>query len=320
LIDLAPRSDAELVALLPDSAYDQGWGASCTLHVDGEPVFLKRLPLTDVEVANPGSTRNRFKLPTYYSYGVGSAGFGSWREVVAHRATSGTPGFPTLLHERVLPRTAMPRADLPWTADGYVAYWNGNRHIGEYMAARDAATHEVWVLLEHLPQTGTEWVLAHESEVDVILDAAYDIVRRLGDLGIVHFDSHLGNVITDGDGFRMTDFGLAVGDDFELTADERRFVDRHRHYDLGVVVASLGQQLMGRLQTRRPHDLAHAIDHIDDVPLDLAPELSAAYARLRDPMLYMVEHFARMMRPSKRSRYDDATLRDLLRTAGKIAR
>jgi hypothetical protein len=56
------------------------------------------------------------------------------------------------------------------------------------------------------------------------------------------------------------------------------------------------------------------------VPLDVAPELRAAYARLRDPMLYMVEHFARMMRPSKRSRYDDATLRDLLRTAGKIAR
>jgi hypothetical protein len=320
LIDLASRSDDELVALLPDAAYDQGWGASCTVHVDGQPVFLKRLPLTDVEVANPGSTRNRFKLPTYYCYGVGSAGFGSWREVVAHRATSGTPGFPTLLHERVMARTAMPRTDLPWTIEGYVAYWNGNRRIGEYMAARDAATHEVWVLLEHLPQTGNDWVLANEAEVDVILDAAYDIVRRLGDLGITHFDSHLGNVVTDGNGFRMTDFGLAVGDGFELTADERRFVDRHRHYDLGIVVASLGQQLMGRIGSRRPSALADAIDHVDDLPFTLAPELRAAYVRLRAPMLYMVEHFDRMMRPSKRSRYDDDVLRDLLRSAGKIAR
>jgi hypothetical protein len=320
LIDLAALADDELVALLPEASYDQGWGASCTLDVDGTKVFLKRLPLTDVEVANPGSTRNRFGLPTYYSYGVGSAGFGSWREVAAHRTTSGTPGFPTLLHERVMPRTAMPRTDLPWTADGYVAYWNGNRHIGEYMAARDAATHEVWVLLEHLPQTGNEWVLANEARVDEILDAAYGIVRRLGDLGIAHFDSHLGNVVTDGDGFRLSDFGLAIGDDFELSAAERRFVDRHRHYDLGIVVASLGQQLMGRLQTRRPSELADASDHVEELPFSLAPELRAAYTRLRAPMLYMVEHFARMMRPSKRSRYDDAVLRDLLFAAGKIAR
>lgn len=320
MIDLAALADDELVALLPEASYDQGWGASCTIVVDDAPVFLKRLPLTDVEVEKPGSTRNHFKLPTYYAYGVGSAGFGSWREVVAHRTTSGTPGFPVLLHERVMPRTAMPRQDLPWTSEGYVSYWNGNRRIGEYMAARDAATHEVWVLLEHLPQTGNEWVLANEAQVDVILEAAYDIVRRLGDLGIVHFDSHLGNVITDGDGFRLSDFGLAAGDHFELTAAERRFVDRHRYYDLGIVVASLGQQLMGRLGTRRPSDLADAVEHIDELPFALAPELQAAYTRLRAPMLYMVEHFARMMRPAKRSRYDDATLRDLLMAAGKIAR
>src|SRR4051812_17583845 len=95
-----------------------GCAAKTDRESDGVPVFLKRLPLTDVEVEHPGSTRNWFKLPTYYSYGVGSAGFGSWREVVAHRVTTGVPGFPELLHDRVMPRTALPRQDLPWTPGG----------------------------------------------------------------------------------------------------------------------------------------------------------------------------------------------------------
>jgi hypothetical protein len=59
---------------------------------------------------------------------------------------------------------------------------------------------------------------------------------------------------------------------------------------------------------------------VDERAVPYAPELWAVYERYRAPIRYMVEHFARMMRPSKRSRYDDATLRDLLRTAGKIAR
>jgi hypothetical protein len=316
LIDrLAQLADDELVALLPTDSFDQGWGASCTIHVDGAPVFLKRLPLTDVEVAHPRSTKNRFRLPTYYSYGVGSAGFTSWREVAGHEITSGVDGFPELLHTRVMARTARAR-ELPWTHEGYVEYWNGNRRIDEYMTARDAAEHEVWVLLEHVPSTGNAWLWEHQAEVDVLLGAAFDIVHRLGDLGIVHFDSHLGNVITDGTTFRLTDFGLAVADRFELSADERRFLDRHRHYDLGMVVAALGQLLMGRLKTRKPRDLSEAIDRVDDRLSDVDPAVRAAAVRYRAPMLYMVEHFDRMMRPAKRSRYDDAELASLLKSAG----
>jgi hypothetical protein len=313
LIDrLAQLTDDELVALLPADSFDQGWGASCTIHLDGSPVFVKRLPLTDVEVAHPRSTKNRFRLPTYYSYGVGSAGFTSWRELVAHELTTDIEGFPDLLHTRVMPRTAKQR-DLPWTADGYVQYWNGNARIGEYMAARAAAEREVWVVLGHVPITANAWLWDNQRRVDELLASVFEIVHRLRDLGIVHFDTHLGNVITDGTTWRLTDFGLAVADGFELSADERRFADRHRHYDLGLSVGSLGQLLMGHLGLRRPAELAAAID---DPPAELAPELRAAYVRLRAPMLYMVEHFARMMRPSKRSRYDDGEMAARLESAG----
>jgi len=81
------------------------WGASGPATVGGATVFVKRVPLTEVEAANPYSTRNHFGLPMYYSYGVGSAGFGVWRELALHQTTSDLPGFPVLLHHRVMSRT-----------------------------------------------------------------------------------------------------------------------------------------------------------------------------------------------------------------------
>jgi hypothetical protein len=50
------------------------WGSSGTITVGDQNVFAKRVPVTDLEVAKPYSTRNHFRLPTFYSYGVGSAG------------------------------------------------------------------------------------------------------------------------------------------------------------------------------------------------------------------------------------------------------
>ena len=48
------------------------------------------LPLTDLELqpAHRHSTANLFGLPPYYHYRIGSCGFGSWRELEAHRMTT----------------------------------------------------------------------------------------------------------------------------------------------------------------------------------------------------------------------------------------
>ena len=63
---LAARDDDELAALLrgaPTSAVGVGGGSS-VLDVDGIPVFAKRIPITDRELAHPHSTANLFGLPT----------------------------------------------------------------------------------------------------------------------------------------------------------------------------------------------------------------------------------------------------------------
>jgi hypothetical protein len=90
----------------------RAWGGSHSIVVDGHPVFVKRVPLTDLELAEYGTTRNIFDLPLFYSYGVGSAGFGAFRELAMHEKTtrmvlSGvTHGFPVLHHHRVMRRDA----------------------------------------------------------------------------------------------------------------------------------------------------------------------------------------------------------------------
>lgn len=86
-------------------------GRSAEVDIEGTRVFVKRVPLTDVELRPEcvRSTANVFGLPTFYQYGVGSAGFGAWRELAVHTMTThwvlgnAYPGFPLMYHWRVLP-------------------------------------------------------------------------------------------------------------------------------------------------------------------------------------------------------------------------
>lgn len=80
---LALLDDRSLAALLP-SAGPSGWGVSGTAVLDEHPVFVKRIPVTALEAAHRHSTKNRFQLPVFYNYGVGSAGFGAYRELATH--------------------------------------------------------------------------------------------------------------------------------------------------------------------------------------------------------------------------------------------
>src|SRR5271166_3328680 len=80
------------------------------MTIDGTRIFVKKIPLTDLErkAENTFSTANLFHLPLFYQYGIGSAGFGAWREVDAHVMTTDwvlaqkCPNFPILYHWRVL--------------------------------------------------------------------------------------------------------------------------------------------------------------------------------------------------------------------------
>lgn len=320
LPDVAARldamSDGELAHLAGSDATASAWGASGRMTVDEVEVFLKRIPLTAEEAAEPYATRNLFDLPVYYSYGVGSAGFGVWRELAAHQATTGLVGFPQLLHHRVMERS-MPAGEL-WVSDAdYVAYWNGSAAIGRFIEARRVARQEVWIVLEFVPHPLFLWLIQNQEHVDDVLSQLFEAIGALRDRGIVHFDAHLGNVVTDGVQCRLGDFGLAMAADFELAAEERSFLGAHQHYDYGVVLSFFAQTLAFALGEDLDADrVGQWIDEIDGLPVNYHPALVAALRRYREPIVYIAEFFTRVRQPDKHSVYDDAAFARLLRSAG----
>jgi hypothetical protein len=94
-------------------------GKTVLLDVEGTPVFVKQVRLTDLELRpeNVRSTADLFGLPVFCHYGVGTIGgpgHGAWRELAVQVMTTNWviagdhEGFPLMHHWRVLPDGGQP--------------------------------------------------------------------------------------------------------------------------------------------------------------------------------------------------------------------
>lgn len=246
---LALLSDRELADLVASGTPNgAGIGGRSTLvEVDGRRVFVKQVPLTDIErrPENTRSTANYFELPSACHYGTGrSPGFGAWRELAAHVMTTNWAlsdrfsGFPLLHHWRVLPDAVQPLPEELADVEGVVAYWGGASGVRERIEDLRTASASLTLFLEYFPHTLHDWL-----DTQVRTDDADRICTRvdawlgaltsfLYDHQLLHFDVHFQNVVTDGEDFCLADYGLAFGPRFRLAPPERAFFDRHRDYDL----------------------------------------------------------------------------------------
>lgn len=196
----AQLDNATLRSLLEDdSGSSAGWGRKHTLELGGSKIFVKRVPVTDLEHENLFSTSNLYKLPTYYNYGFGSAGFGVSRELVTHIKTTNwvldgaIAGFPLLYHYRIIPFWgSRPGVDLERNK-GYVEYWGSSAHVGKYMLDRASARYELILFLEHIPQTLAPWLLKNSNETPRVLDDLRATISFLRKNGIIHFDADSSN-------------------------------------------------------------------------------------------------------------------------------
>ncbi|MGW4384806.1 protein kinase family protein [Kitasatospora sp. NPDC004531] len=241
---LSDRRLAELLDAEGESAASGIGGRSGTREVDGIRVFVKRVPLTDLELTagHLRSTANLFELPGFYQYGIGSNGFGAWRELAAHTLTThwvldgAHEAFPLMYHWRILPDTP-PTGFLDEFGgiDGAVAHWDGHPAVRRRLEALGAATHSLVLFLEHLPHTLADWLHRHPDRTGAPQLAAAEELDRgtrfMNERGFLHFDAHFHNVLTDGRLIVFADFGLALSERFDLTPAERRFLTDHRGYD-----------------------------------------------------------------------------------------
>ncbi|MFC1408064.1 protein kinase family protein [Streptacidiphilus sp. N1-12] len=267
--ELALLSDEQLRSSL-EAAVPLGRGIGGTvaqLDVAGVRVFAKRVRLTALErlPENARSTANLFGLPMFYQYGVGSSGFGAWRELAAQLMTTTwvltgeADGFPLLHHWRVLTEDAAapPTRQEQDEIDFLVAHWEGAPAVRTRLEALQGSTASVVLFLEHIPYRLGDWLPPRLAEGGEAAAAAFAMVERelttavdtMNSRGLQHFDAHFHNVLTDGQQIYLADFGLALSDRFDLTGAEADFLRRHRSYDSSYVAARLLNALVSIEET-----------------------------------------------------------------------
>ena len=242
---LSQFDNKQLQKLLKPYEKNRIWSTNQVIKLGRVKVFVKRLRVTEIEYENMFSTKNLYSLPTYYNYGVGSAGLGVHREIVAHIKTTNwvldgrIDHFPLLYHYRFMPINEKgPRIDIE-RHQKYVKYWNGNKNIDRYVKDRAHARYEVVQFIEYIPHVLKLWLEKDLSKIDGVIEQMQNTLHFLYTNGIIHFDCNLWNIITDGETVYLTDFGLVLDKEFQLTTRERAFFRENTYYDFGNFLSCL---------------------------------------------------------------------------------
>lgn len=222
---LAILSDQRLKSLLQKTTFNHSRIASTSayLTIDEVNIFVKKIPLTDLERMdkNVMSTVNLFNLPLYYQYGIGSAGFGAWRELTAHIMTTNwalarkCSNFPLMYHWRILEAASIPPMNgeqIKKLEDDF-RYWDNSPAVRKRLEQIHNSSACVLLFLEYILHTLYQWlgsqlILEEEKAMQAILF----VERQLNSINkflkaqdFLYFDAHFENVLTDGESLYLSD-------------------------------------------------------------------------------------------------------------------
>ena len=346
---IAQLDNAQLHSLFDNSESNEsstGWGINHAIVLGQSKVFVKRVPVTNIEYDNLFSTRNLYDLPTYCNYGFGSTGFGVFRELVTHIKTTNwvlegaIATFPLMYHYRIIPFSGR-RADVDRSRlKGYVEYWGNSANAGNYVVDRANANYELVLFIEHIPHILETWLRENPNKLQKPLDDLRTTIDFLRTKGIIHFDAHFHNVLTDGEQIYLTDFGLVLDKSFTLTKDEESFFKQNTFYDYGEVLRNLGHLIRpsydscsendkrrimekyGIKEGLQPYELRSILlDNIEQIHADGVMKLDdfyvASIVKYRSIIALMQDFFSDMWGNNKKdTKFHHAKLRLLLKETG----
>lgn len=256
---LTQLGNDEMATLLRAGRVGHGiGGAHSVLEIGEIRVFAKSAPLTEQERRSARTTANLFGLPAQCQYGVGSPSCNVWRELAAHEQTTSWvlegdhASFPLLYHSRVLPGSEYEVQPEHADVEAAVTFFGGDRSVARRLEATAAAQWSLVLFLEHVPWNVEDWLGQELVRGDAAAEAAIELLQRtlpvairsMNDRGLFHFDSHLSNILTDGEAVYISDFGLATSTDFDLTDTERSFVDDHLLHDPAYTISRVVNQVV----------------------------------------------------------------------------
>ena len=325
---LAGLDDAGVRALV-DAAETVGvgiGGTTKTVLIDGTTVFLKQLPLTNAEEADPTSTASSVGLPFACHYGIGSPSHGAGRELAAHQMASEwvragkAEFFPLLLGWRVLERPC--GLDLhEFDGEGPPRQWGPHwPQIQKKVTAMKDAASSVVLFLEYVPDTLGALLrrsLSGDSGEAVFTDAVKQILEATEWMraeGFQHFDVHPGNILVREGSLLLTDFGLTLHGSFDLTEEEAASMASHEGYDRDTALMHLfhwvlfelgfttGPQRLDLLRAAAADPATPALEPVRAV-LGNGANLIACHAAAA---VYITEMFAALLQDAFATRYSDA--------------
>ncbi|GGN50033.1 hypothetical protein GCM10011579_004420 [Streptomyces albiflavescens] len=307
-------------------------GRSVLMDVADTPVFVKRVPLTDAErlPGNLRSTANLFDLPSFCQYGIGGPGFGAWRELAVHIMTTNWllagqfGGFPLMYHWRVLPDTVQPLPEELADVERAVSYWGDAQQVRHRIEALRTASASVALFLEYIPYNLHAWLgtrFRDEGVCSLVERGLEAGVSFMNARGLLHFDAHFENILTDGQRLYFADYGLALSSRFQLTREETDFFELHRTYDRSytrtylvnwLVTASYGS---GR-EEREALVRAYAEgERPDGIP----PEVASILTRHAPLAAVMADFNRRLQRESRQTPYPSEELARLGQSSSTLS-
>lgn len=340
--ELALLSDKHLLELL-ETATPLGAGIGGTtvlLEIAGSTVFVKRVRgLTDIErrAENIMSTANLFDLPTFCQYGlsgIGSPGFGVWRELATHVMTTNwvltgeCPNFPLMYHWRLLPRLlpGPPTQEQLDEVERDVAYWDGSPALRARLLANLETSAEIVLFLEHFPDNLDQWLRKQFAKADKAIESACAMVERnlhpivsfINSRGLLHFDAHFWNILTDGHELYFADFGLALSERFELSEAERNFFKTHQNYDRCYTMTHWAKWLLSELFGADNYEAILREYAVGKDSKALPPTVTRIILRYAPIAVVMNEFFRKIMTGSKKEPYPVNELDRLLANANFV--
>ena len=238
--------------------------------IKNTPVFIKKIPLTELEykTENHYLTDNLFKLPMYYQYGIGSEGFNGWRELMSNILTtkwviSGEcTNFIIMYHWRLIPNNTIPSITFKQQQeiDNHSKIWGKSRSIRTRYKALLQAPANIILFLEYIPKNTETWLkqqleIGNDTALEMIEKELLSTISFMQSHGMIHFDSHFKNILTDGNHLYFTDFGLTLLSTFALSSVEREFFINHHNYDLSIAMTNFVYSLITSLHGEKGIDV-----------------------------------------------------------------
>lgn len=320
--ELGHMSEEELAVLI-QAAEPLGssiGGNASLLQIGNNNIFIKKIRLSQLESLpeNYMNTTNLFNCPPYYQYGIGSSGFGAWRELSVHIMTTNwvlsgeCVHFPLMYHWQVLPAKPIDLSEnVLKEIDEEVSVWGGEPFIRERVLAKFNALNEIVLFLEFIPENLYHWLQKEvnlgEKQAELAcakVDAELQsVLSFINSRGLLHFDAHFNNILTDGSLLYFSDFGLAVSDQFELSEIEKDFFNKHYNYDKCYMAFYYVHWMMRELfGVEKVDDILREYAKTKSVP-PLSPQLSKIFTRYAPAALIMNGFYKALRKDRNQAQY-----------------